>query len=148
MVSDTFLDDQGRLCLKITGEGEAHPAKGKRTLKTRKTRTGVRQFPLPEGLMRLGFGEYVCRLAVQALLDNFRHRRVQAVEKVRKREAVLLHGLLMPAFDNREARAGQHARTLATERFINGSELSEVSYLRGASHVSSRGQEVILNHWS
>lgn len=59
MVSDTFLDDQGRLCLKITGEGEAHPAKGKRTLKTRKTRTGVRQFPLPEGLMRLGFGEYV-----------------------------------------------------------------------------------------
>lgn len=59
LLSDVTEAEDGRLLLKITSDGEEHPAKGKRSLKTRKTRTGIRQFPVPQELMRLGFGRYV-----------------------------------------------------------------------------------------
>jgi integrase len=59
MVGDVAQDEEtGRWLLRITDEG-THPHKGKRSLKTAKTLSGRRTFPIPRPLLEFGFLEYV-----------------------------------------------------------------------------------------
>ncbi|MFL6843881.1 MAG: hypothetical protein ACJ8ER_03255 [Allosphingosinicella sp.] len=59
VVEDVAQDEKtGRWLLRITDEG-THPHKGKRSLKTAKTLSGRRTFPIPRSLLDLGFLEYV-----------------------------------------------------------------------------------------
>src|SRR6185436_16840355 len=88
----------------------------------------------------LGLGKCVGRLTIKALLNNFCDRRVQALEKIFQLKLVLLQNLLVTAFDNCEACARQHARQGASERFINGANLREVSYFSRAAYIGSRRQ--------
>jgi len=59
LVSDVEKDPvSGLWLLDITDEG-MHPYKGRRLLKTTSTGSGHRSFPLPQGLLELGFIRYV-----------------------------------------------------------------------------------------
>src|SRR5262245_34747264 len=85
-----------------------------------------------------GFGECVGSVAIQALLDNLRHRSVQTIEEVLKLEAMFLQRLLMTPFHDCGARAGQDARLLTAKRFIHRAKLREISDLGRTSDVSRR----------
>ncbi|WP_037465048.1 site-specific integrase [Sphingobium herbicidovorans] len=56
--SDFWQDDAGKWNMKITDEG-VHPAKGPRSLKTSRHRSGIRQFPVPQALIDLGLPAYL-----------------------------------------------------------------------------------------
>lgn len=61
MVQDVFQEarDEGRWFIRITDEGD-HPYKGPRRLKTTKgTKSGRREFPIPQALLDLNFVAYV-----------------------------------------------------------------------------------------
>src|SRR5438309_247602 len=82
------------------------------------------------------------------MFDYLRNRRMQSIEEVSQLEPVLLHRLLMTAFDYRKACARQNAWLLTVKGLVHGSKLSEVGDLGGPSNVSRSRQRVILNHRS
>lgn len=61
LVSDIQQDPGGGWLLRITDE-DLHPHKGRRLLKTTRSGSGRRTFPLPQSILKLGFIDYVKHL--------------------------------------------------------------------------------------
>jgi len=62
LVADIFQHrSDGRWVIRFTDEG-VHPIKGPQTLKTERTETGARTFPVPRALLDLGLPDYLAHL--------------------------------------------------------------------------------------
>lgn len=84
MVADVHKDPddpEGRWLLRITDEG-VHPHKGRRGLKTTKSQSGRRTFPIPKPLLELNFMAYVDHIRASGETALFPALRTKGASKL------------------------------------------------------------------
>lgn len=84
MVADVHKDPddpEGRWLLRITDEG-VHPHKGRRGLKTTKSQSGRRTFPIPKPLLELSFMAYVDHIRASGETALFPALRTKGASKL------------------------------------------------------------------
>lgn len=146
LVSDFSTDEKtGRLLIEFTDE-RPHPRKGARSLKTRRSDSGRRIFPVPDELIRIGLPDYIAWLRqtgevalFPALTVTSRRRELHKAWAEWWRLYVRGHNAL-PASGNKPARDFRHTWTTAAR--ASGLSESEREWIQG--HVPSGKSSNVL----